>query len=75
MYINFNRSTAHTISLIFYKTNISRRVPTTQCKLSAPEIGDGGEDILAVRLEEENTICCKIDDIIAVTCDETEGFR
>ena len=54
---------------------ISRSVPESQCMSAAPEIGEGGQDILAVRLEEENTICCKISDIIAVTCDEQQGFR
>ena len=41
----------------------------------APEIGEGGHDILAVRLEEESTICCKITEIIPLICDEQEGFR
>ena len=53
----------------------TRQVPETQCKSAAPEIGEGGQDILAVRVEEENTICCKISDIIVITCDEQEGYR
>ena len=52
-----------------------RLVLQSRCTSAAPEIGDGGHDILAVRLEEESTICCKITEIIPLTCDEQEGFR
>ena len=42
---------------------------------AAPEIGEGGQDILAVRLEEDNTICCNAKYIIPSECNEQEGFR
>ena len=48
--------------LIFHAINIPRRVSTTQCKRYAPEIGEGGQNILAVRLEEEDSNSCKIVD-------------
>ena len=78
MCINPNGNCAYMISfsLVFYLLLIRRRVPETQCKFAAPEIGEGGQDILAVRQEYDDgqdTICCNIDDIIAATCDD--GYK
>ena len=60
----------------FYVTTNCRRVSETRCTSSAPEIGEGGQDILAVRQEYddvEDTICCNINDMIAATCDD--GYK
>ena len=60
--------------------NPSRLVPESECKQQiirsdAPNIADGGQDVLNLRLVgNEKTVCCPLIDIID-TCDEDNGFK